>query len=51
MLQARSFLGKNMGNPPKTHTDLVSSPQLHLNFYVYVQEEKDILFFRCINYL
>ena len=45
MLQARSFLGRNMGSPPQTNTDLVSSPQLHFNFYFYVQEEKDRFFF------
>ena len=46
MLQARSFLGRNMGSPsPKTNKDLVSSPQLHFNFYFYVQEEKGRFFF------
>ena len=34
-----------MGSPPKNNTDLVSSPQLHFNFYFYAQEEKDRFFF------
>ena len=33
------FPGENMGGPPQTNTDLASSPQLHSNFYFYVQEE------------